>query len=575
MFDINECILYLIKHDFYSTLSKLDAISFCKELFDLQTILYKRFISFLLNSDLGNFEKDVIEKVSLSLNVYLINFTNYHFLINYQLTYLKRLISNIIKIFDRCDLMIDIWFKYLSNKNNSQSEVFFYENDEILSMLLIKASKFLTSKISNYNYFPLYGIVRSFIFNDDDDTQLMNFNALIGISNKNNFLKQWLLKSSDISFIVNDKFLKLFNEFILNNNISLMLLSNKYTFYDLNKFNHKIIKFIKYLKYYCEFIFYCPDELKIILFENFILLFLNLVFTSKYHDLKFIYILKILGIIASYLYLTDFLILIFKNENFQKFFYDLIIDSNENNEIILVLNNLIFNHEDISKIIFQTESDLKSFNHFFNNDMYCEKKFISNNSIIDLSYKTMNILKNSDSITNSDVIEKFLFYLEKAINSLRSINFVSSSIFGQFFLKTLIEFFINNSKYNISFIQLSESLIIKTNLCFHHKFKIIVEFLYTSYHKYVDLMNYYKLSKFNSANLDKIYNKKYHSPDTQLIKKLDCPLISRSKKNLETIDYTELSENLKNFRIFHLKIFIYCKIKSFSLKQNKKINQKI
>ncbi|CUM65930.1 uncharacterized protein PRCAT00003583001 [Priceomyces carsonii] len=499
----SRIISLLVEHEYFLMLSKLNIKKVCKALFEQQMISFKRLMTFLQHSDIVNFPRNssFLRRISKCIGIYLINFTSYYEMENYQVTFLKMFTNSVIEVFQKLPTLVDLWFECL-------------ENDAyIKNILKTKGFTLVKSKFFTYKCFPVYDLIRSFIFIDEDELQFNILTRLLDI--KSNTLNVWLHDYSDICSIFIEKF--------------------------TDSFNHSCLvkaeddNFDKFLILYYNCLEFCCSNIKTTLLANFESQFVNEILNMKLNNVSIMYIFKILTLMIPF-NLSKISLRLLQREQFENL---LIHISNYLFEFRILLLGII---EKIS------ESDEYLTIHLFGKE---DKE----TTICINDLRTM--LMKSSNCSFPEILPKICFESLKDANLITFNIFNDQMVYSRAILLCLLGFYHNEHEIDLVLVTIIISLQRKTNLTNNAKFRLIIEFLFEAQQTYREMFQQFEEEKYNTMTSFKERTYEVLRPTNNLLDKLNLGEPDQSSM----VTYEDLQKKIDLFESLLMRVYATGKLK--------------
>ncbi|RLV90912.1 hypothetical protein JA1_004217 [Spathaspora sp. JA1] len=492
----------LIETNFYSSLARLQVSEMNNQLFNHQTVLFKKLISSIL-TDNSRFSQ-YPNKISEILGVYLLNFVNHNNLLEYQIIYLNRLVLNILKICSKNPSIFHYWLDINSSNSNFTS--------------------YSTSK-----QLPLFSIIYNFLKYDKEYDQSGNLIKLMKLTHESPILNSWFYNHETLQEFFEGQFISLYNKALQSPQRCDPQIKDSLTGY-LDMFN-KIIEA-------------SSSQLSNLYIQCFEENFLNSILDGILNSTLVSFMFIVLTTFSNNKSCSILLDRILSSKNFTRFLERIIEIEYEVTTLLAILHELFLSHE---FTILKTISGDQGFQaHNYPN--------VSHDSIRNIEMKTIAVLQ--DSINDIDMA--MVNFVNYNMHSSSLYWFNSNMVFPKFYLSLFLDYFRNYPKLNVVLNEFSSTIFLKVNVLGNQKFKTIVDYLYVSYTKYLELVKQHEKYKYDTFEINKLRLNKYFTPRVNLLNQLEFENYQASE---ELIDFVNLQENLQLFKKFLIDLYINTKFK--------------
>lgn len=474
-------------------------------LFEQQTLAFKGLIKFCWSNSISNSSTE--KAISKILGLYLISFSDYYDMANTQKIYLKRIISTIIDIYIKYPNMMKYWYEIIQEEN------------DVTSFVREKNKSIFQLAINDYKFIPIYDLIRSFIFIEEDHSQLGNFIKLYLIEDSS--LKNWLETKSDTNELFIDKFLKYYNNSVLD-----------------NPEDHK---FKDYLKAYYAILNKCNNS-RLEHLDNFKTKFLEEILLVNANITTCLYVNWLLIHLLPYKE-EEFLTSVIQGPLFIPFLYQLKeMGKKEETKVLDLITSLISISDFFISIFFDIE-EAQYTNEYLN----------------EVRIRAMLILKHLNVNIEDQLLRRFFEY------DLPNRTLLLNNIMVDFILLNLITTFQNSMEFNGSLFKLLEILFLKVNLFSNKKICLILEFLYEVYLIYTKIFENMELDKYCTLQSSDESEHYYMLPSAEMIEILELEMnINKSK----ITNWNELLSNVRLFEKLIILIYVDFRIKEMHNSRN-------
>ncbi|KAI5966730.1 uncharacterized protein KGF55_000139 [Candida pseudojiufengensis] len=493
-----------------------------KQLFDLIDFFIQNLIEYLKsllqedeNENENEFDLLIINSSFVVFDNYLNNFLIYNDLKNYQIPYLNKIITDILKIYHRKIELFNIWFE--RNGKNLKNNA-----------------------INNLHF-----IILNLLYNDFEICGSGNYLEFIKLSNLSDIICNYLIEKLELfEYLVDLYFDSIFISDEVEEEIEVEKASD-------DEFEEKMLRTIVLaLEFCCEKLFqiYCST------------------FKSRYEDEKLFekwdkfnkFLLSILRIMDQdqtiqviQKFFEDETFFNFATKHFDN--YNKLVSKHYQNihnkgykfKIIVDENFVTF----INYLVIYLKNNNNSFTFLFG-----DEEMIDDELIVDSETTLRSQIITIENIETNDLVAKFLYVINNHSIYINSFNFDPEKILSYNYLKILIQFFQNDPNLNSKIIELSTIIFLKFNMVNNIEFINVINFLYESYLTYLNQFKIYQKFEYDEIEKNKI-------KITPVIVKLSHVLLEFELNEIPELDYTILPINLKLFPQLFTNFYISVKIK--------------
>ncbi|EGW34410.1 uncharacterized protein SPAPADRAFT_133460, partial [Spathaspora passalidarum NRRL Y-27907] len=492
----------LIENNFYSSLALLQVSEINTQLFDPQTILFKKLISFVLNDDSRFLQYST--KIAGILGVYLFSFVNHSNLLDYQITYLNRLVINTLKICSKHPLIFDYWLA-LDNPNGT------------------------VTSFPSTNHLPLFRIICNFLKYNKEYDQCGNLIKLMKLTNDSSSLSNWFYTHETLQELFELEFTSLYDEELSQE----------------QRVNPGIKEtFIKYLEMFNEIVEVSSSQLSEIYCQYFEENFLNIMLEGVLNSTMVSFMFIILKTLSNNGTSSILLERIISNKHLTSFLERIVEINYDLTSLLAIMNCLFRSHEStLKKLIsgdFAQEHQISSF---------------PSETVYNIEKKIMAIFTDPMIEIHKMMVNFSKFHGQ----SMRMYWFNSDMVLPQLYLSMYLDYFKNPPKLNIVLNELSSIIFLKVNVLGNQKFLLIIEYLYESYTRYLELLKHHEKHRFDSFEIAKLRLNQYFTPSLHLLQQLQFESYQISE---ELINFQHLKENLQLFKSYLADLYINVKFKN-------------
>ncbi|ODV82171.1 uncharacterized protein CANTADRAFT_19746 [Suhomyces tanzawaensis NRRL Y-17324] len=500
----NNPVVRLVSSGFFYALGNLAANGVSLTVLQLQQRLFEKMADLLLQLD--QMDHETVMNVGETIDEYLSKFKEYKEIPEYHMWHLKRFLGKITLIYKKFPDLLKYWFSART------------EN-------LARADQRI--------FLPLE-YIRKLLFGDNGDDLIFALTTLVEAADLVQVSREWLVHQSGIIRIFSQSCLKCLlpidqgNPWLQTNNLE----------------TTNVQQYKKYLRWYFMVLQSSSMESRLVMHKQFESEFLYMIIGSSLNCQYLASLFAFIQVLGEFPRIHNIVDSILENEVLERIITQEIVLFSIFEHFILVINNLVRdNHHALIKI-FGIGSEIEA-------------------SPIDLTLAKMELetprvraMKVSIDL-NYDIGQEFEFYLSNQMQSIRTYQVdVEKLIIKKYFL-ACIGFFVNSDNLNYALIELTKTLLLKTDLATHENFQLIMDYLYESYLSY-QLELYLANARVSQA----IVGTQFINPDSKLLTKLN--IASKHVEFLQSarkIDTSSLSEKMRQFTVIIIHTYVVCKLK--------------